>query len=127
MSRTPRGRSRSGGARFLTTTRGRKSKPCDWWYYRIGRMARAYFDWNATALLRPEAHAATVAALGCVGNPSSIHAEGRAARRLIDQARENVAELVAAEPECVIFTSGGTEANVLALTPMVECGGPKSM
>jgi cysteine desulfurase len=90
-------------------------------------MARAYFDWNATALLRPEARAATVAALGCVGNPSSIHAEGRAARRLIDQARENVAELVAAEPECVIFNSGGTEANVLALTPMVEFGGRKSM
>jgi cysteine desulfurase len=89
-------------------------------------MARAYFDWNATALLRPEAYAATLAALRFVGNPSSIHAEGRAARRLIDRARENVAELVAAEPECVTFTSGGTEANVLALASTIEFDGRRS-
>src|SRR5438128_1081614 len=86
-------------------------------------MARAYFDWNATAPLRAEARAAAVAALSVVGNPSSVHAEGRAARRLVEEAREKVAGLVGAEPGGVIFTSGGTEANVLALTPMVELDG----
>ena len=49
------------------------------------------------------------------GNPSSVHAEGRAARRLIEDAREQVAALVGAEPRNVVFTSGGTEANMLAL------------
>ena len=51
------------------------------------------------------------------GNPSSVHAEGRAARRLIEEARDQVAALVGAEPRNVVFTSGGTEANVLALAP----------
>ena len=78
---------------------------------------RLYFDWNATAPLRREASAAVVAALELVGNPSSIHAEGRAARRIVEEARENVARLTAVEPRNVIFTSGGTEANMLALTP----------
>ena len=55
--------------------------------------------------------------LGICGNPSSVHAEGRAARRRIEQAREEVAALVGAEPRNVIFTSGGTEANMLALSP----------
>ena len=78
---------------------------------------RLYFDWNATAPLRREASAAVLAALELVGNPSSIHAEGRAARRIIEEARENVARLAAVESRNVIFTSGGTEANMLALTP----------
>ena len=78
---------------------------------------RVYFDWNATAPLREQARAATVAALAVTGNPSSIHVEGRAARRLIEQAREQVAALVGAEPRNVVFTSGGTEANMLALAP----------
>jgi cysteine desulfurase len=78
---------------------------------------RAYLDWNATAPLRPEARAAMVAALDTAGNPSSVHAEGRAARRLIEEAREQVAALVGALPKNVTFTSGGTEANVLALAP----------
>ncbi len=78
---------------------------------------RIYLDWNATAPLRPEARAAMVAACDCIGNPSSVHAEGRAAHRLVEQAREKVAGLVGAEPRNVIFTSGGTEANALALTP----------
>ena len=56
---------------------------------------RIYLDWNATAPLRREARAAVLAALELVGNPSSIHAEGRAARRLIEEAREKVALLVA--------------------------------
>ena len=60
-----------------------------------------------------------------VGNPSSVHAEGRAARRLIEQAREEVAALVGAQPADVIFTSSGTEANMLALTPAIETAGEK--
>lgn len=57
------------------------------------------------------------AALDTTGNPSSVHAPGRAARRLVDEARERVAALVGANPREVVFTSGGTEANVLALSP----------
>jgi cysteine desulfurase len=77
----------------------------------------AYFDWNATAALRPEAKAAVEAALDTTGNPSSVHASGRAARRLVEDAREKVAALIGATPREVVFTSGGTEANVLALSP----------
>src|SRR6266853_943728 len=83
---------------------------------------RVYLDWNATAPLRPEARAAMIAALDLVGNPSSVHHEGRTARRLIEQARERVAALVGAEPRNVVFTSGGTEANMLALSPGVGAG-----
>jgi cysteine desulfurase len=78
---------------------------------------QAYLDWNATAKLRPEAQAAVVAALDVTGNPSSVHAAGRAARRLVENAREQVAALVGAESRDVVFTSGGTEANMLALSP----------
>ena len=81
---------------------------------------RTYLDWNATAPLRPEARAAVVAALDALGNPSSVHREGRAARRLIELARQEVAALVGAEPRNVVFTSGATEANMLALTPAYE-------
>ncbi len=59
---------------------------------------RAYFDWNATAPLRPEAREAMVAALGRTGNASSVHGEGRAARALIEKARAEVAALVGGEP-----------------------------
>src|SRR5271167_3481351 len=83
-------------------------------------IGRTYLDWNATAPLRPEARAAVVAALDELGNPSSVHREGRAVRRLIEQAREHVAALVGAEPRNVVFTSGATEANMLALTPAFE-------
>ena len=83
---------------------------------------RAYLDWNATAPLRPQARAAMVEALEIAGNPSSVHAEGRAARRLIEQARAHVATLVGAEPEGIVFTSGGTEANALALSPAWSFG-----
>ena len=78
---------------------------------------RVYLDWNATAPLRPQAREAMIAALDAIGNPSSVHAEGRAARRLVDDARRRVAALVGAEPGDVVFTSGGTEANALALAP----------
>ena len=86
---------------------------------------RSYFDWNATAPLRLEARAAMLAALDLAGNASSVHAEGRAARRLIEQARAQVAALVGAEPKTVTFTSGATEANMLALTPAILAGGRK--
>lgn len=75
---------------------------------------RIYLDHNATAPLIPEARAAMLAALEVVGNPSSVHHEGRAARALIEQAREEVAALVGARPGEVIFTSGATEANCWA-------------
>jgi cysteine desulfurase len=81
---------------------------------------RSYLDWNATAPMRDEAKAAFVEALAVAGNPSSVHAEGRAARRLIEIAREQVAALVGAQPADVFFTSSGTEANMLALTPAIE-------
>jgi cysteine desulfurase len=78
--------------------------------------ARTYLDWNATAPLRPQAHAAMLAALDVTGNPSSPHAEGRRARKLMEDAREQVAALVSASPADVVFTSGGTEANNAVLT-----------
>jgi len=85
-------------------------------------MTRVYLDWNATAPLRPEARAAVAAAFELVGNPSSVHAEGRAARRVVEEARREVAALVGAEPRNVVFTSGGTEANMLALSPATGAG-----
>ncbi len=87
---------------------------------------RAYFDWNATAPLREEARNAVVEALGLTGNASSVHAEGRAARRLVEDARARVAALVGAEATEVVFTSGATEANMLALTPALEIAGEKA-
>jgi cysteine desulfurase len=78
---------------------------------------RLYFDWNATTPLRPEARDAMAAALGLVGNPSSVHAEGRRARHLVEEARAAVAGAVGASARNAVFTSGGTEANALALTP----------
>jgi len=83
---------------------------------------RTYLDWNATAPLRPEARAAITAALDLPGNPSSVHAEGRQARQVLDDARDKVAALVGADPRNVVFTSGGTEANILALTPHIANG-----
>jgi len=80
-------------------------------------VTEAYFDWNATGVLRPQARAAMVAALEMTGNPSSVHAAGRAARRLMEEARERVGALVGVTAREVVFTSGGTEANMLALSP----------
>jgi cysteine desulfurase len=74
-----------------------------------------YLDWNATAPLRPEAAAAVTAALALCGNPSSVHRWGRGARRAVEAARAAVARLVGAPQERVVFVSGGTEANHLAL------------
>jgi cysteine desulfurase len=78
---------------------------------------RVYLDWNATTPLRPEVREAIAAALDLPGNPSSVHEEGRKARRLVEDARAAVADAVGALPRNVVFTSGGTEANALALTP----------
>ncbi len=78
---------------------------------------RCYFDHNASSPLRPEAREAMIGALDLIGNPSSVHAEGRAARALIEDAREQVARLLGAGTAQVVFTSGGTEANMSALSP----------
>ncbi len=73
-------------------------------------MSRVYLDWNATAPLRPEARAAALSAMDVVGNPSSVHAEGRAAKAIVERARGQVAALCGCKPGEVVFTSGATEA-----------------
>jgi cysteine desulfurase len=79
------------------------------------RAARVYLDWNATAPLRPEARAAMAEAIERVGNPSSVHAEGRAARALVERSRERIAEALDVRAGEIVFTSGATEAAALAL------------
>ncbi|MBC7167588.1 aminotransferase class V-fold PLP-dependent enzyme, partial [Phenylobacterium sp.] len=74
-------------------------------------MSAVYLDYNATAPVRPQAQAAVAEALAAGGNPSSVHAAGRAARARMEAARAKVAALIAAPASTVIFTSGGTEAN----------------
>lgn len=76
--------------------------------------SRLYLDFNATAPLRPEARAAMIAAMDVAGNPSSVHAEGRAAKALIEKARAQIAAAFGAEGADVIFTSSATEAAALA-------------
>jgi cysteine desulfurase len=83
---------------------------------------RVYLDWNATTPLRPEARAAMAQAWDMSGNPSSVHAEGREARRLVEDARAIIAGAIGAQLQNVIFTSGGTEANSLALAPGLRRG-----
>src|SRR5580704_753372 len=83
---------------------------------------RVYLDWNATTPLRPEAKAAMAAAWDLSGNPSSVHAEGRQARRLVEEARATIAVATGAQPRNVVYASGGTEANALALTPGLRRG-----
>jgi cysteine desulfurase len=78
-------------------------------------VSRLYLDANATEPLRPEARAAVLGALDVLGNPSSVHAEGRAARRTLEDARERLAALAGLAPASVVFTAGGTEANATAL------------
>jgi cysteine desulfurase len=77
--------------------------------------SRVYMDYNASSPIRPEAAAALTAALETGGNPSSVHAAGRAARRVIEDAREQVAAAIGAASRNIVFTSGATEANDLAL------------
>ncbi len=76
---------------------------------------RTYLDYNATAPLLPAAQEAMVAALALVGNPSSVHAEGRKARDVVETARERVARLIGAKPSEVVFTSGAAEANATVM------------
>ena len=83
---------------------------------------RVYLDYNATSVVRPEAEAAVLAALRLGGNASSIHAAGRSARAMIEDAREAVAALAGARPQDVVFTSGGSEANALAIDSAVRAG-----
>ncbi len=75
---------------------------------------RCYLDWNATTPLRPEARQAMIAAMDVVGNPSSVHAEGRGAKAVIEKARRQIAEAFGAEGADIVFTSGATEAAALA-------------
>ncbi|WP_037383494.1 cysteine desulfurase family protein [Sinorhizobium americanum] len=83
---------------------------------------RIYMDWNATAPLLPEAREAFLSALDAVGNPSSVHGEGRAVRGMIESARRDVAALCGAQPSSVTFTSGATEAANMVLTPDFRMG-----
>lgn len=76
---------------------------------------RSYLDHNATSTLRPEARAAMALAMDCTGNASSVHAEGRAARQVMDDARQQVARAVGVIAPMVVFTSGGSEANNMVL------------
>lgn len=85
--------------------------------------ARAYLDHNATSPLRAEARAAMLDLLDAPGNPSSVHAEGRAARARVERAREEVAALCGAPRAGVVFTSGATEANALVLHPLLDIAG----
>lgn len=78
-----------------------------------------YADYNATAPVRPEAKIAIMAALDAGANPSSVHGPGRAARKLLETARSQVAVAIGARAQDVVFTSGGTEANALALNGVV--------
>jgi cysteine desulfurase len=84
---------------------------------------RIYLDWNATTPLRAEARAAMEASWDIAGNPSSVHAEGRQARRLVEDARAAVAASLRALPRNVVFASSGTEANALALSPGLHAAG----
>jgi cysteine desulfurase len=77
-------------------------------------MTRLYLDWNATTPLRPEARAAMIAAMDVVGNPSSVHREGRAAKALMASARADIAQALGAVGADIVFTSGATEAAALA-------------
>ncbi len=85
-------------------------------------MSGVYLDYNATAPVRPQAREAVIAALSLVGNPSSVHGAGRAARAVVETAREAVAALISVPASTVIFTSGGTEANALAIESAVASG-----
>lgn len=83
---------------------------------------RVYLDGNATEPLRPEARAAVVAALDTLGNPSSIHGDGRAARKLLEDARETIATRFGGSARNLVFTSGGTEANAIAIRGLARGG-----
>ncbi|MEL6335142.1 MAG: cysteine desulfurase family protein [Pseudomonadota bacterium] len=84
---------------------------------------RVYLDWNATAPLRPEARAAMLEAMDAVGNPSSVHTEGRAARAIVERARAQLADLLWRAPSEIVFTSGATEG----AAAVIRSGWPRVM
>lgn len=87
-------------------------------------VSRVYLDWNATAPLAPAAREAALEALSSIGNASSVHAEGRAKRALVERARRSLADRFGVPADRVTFTSGGTEANAMALAPgLARVGG----
>ncbi|HCK17651.1 MAG TPA: cysteine desulfurase [Thalassospira sp.] len=81
---------------------------------------QVYLDYNASAPLCDDAKQAMIAAMDVAGNPSSVHASGRAARKIVDHARRTIADLVGGDSERIVFTSGGTEANNLALNGLED-------
>ena len=86
-------------------------------------MTRTYLDHNATTPLNSEAASAIADALPLFGNPSSVHDEGRRARKAIETARDAVARMVGARPDAVVFTSGATEANNALMTAAMNAAG----
>jgi len=88
-------------------------------------MTRHYLDHNATSPLRGEARSALVNALTTSGNPSSMHAEGRAMKAILDEARIDVARLAGVPPRDVVFTSGGSEAIASGIRGAADRSGPK--
>lgn len=90
----------------------------------VALAARAYLDHNATTPVRPEVVASIADALTLPGNPSSVHAEGRAARAAVETAREHVAALLGGKPANIVFTGSGSEANATLLSPgLMDCDG----
>ena len=89
-------------------------------------MARVYLDYNATCLPRPAAKEAVAASMLAPANASSVHTEGRAARAIVEDARHQLGVLIGAEPEAIFFTSGATESNATALSPVMELAGKPS-
>lgn len=78
-------------------------------------MSHVYLDWNATAPLRREARDAMISAMDVVGNPSSVHAEGRKAKAIVETARQKVAALLACDANDLVFTGSATEATALVM------------
>ena len=85
---------------------------------------RLYLDHNATSPLRPECRDAMLGVMGTPANPSSVHAEGRAAKAVVEGARRALSDMVGAPPESVVFTGGGTEADATAILGLAR-GGPQ--
>lgn len=90
----------------------------------MDQMSRVYLDHNATTPLRAEARAAMLAAMDIVGNPSSVHAEGRATKAIVERARAQISEALGAAGSDIVFTSSATEAAALACAGRGLCGAP---
>ena len=87
-------------------------------------MQRVYLDHNSTTNLRPEASRAMLDAMNCLGNPSSVHFEGRMAKSLLENARDSLGVSLGCRPSSIVFTSGATEAASIALNAFkIKCSG----